>query len=86
MRKLIDSTATEADTRKFGEFWDKINDDTEAQVKGMAGHTVVKLDGADLKGWQERMSTITAEWVKATPGGDKVLAAYKKYLAEVARP
>ena len=85
VKKIIDANATEADTRKFGEFWDKVNDDTAAEVKGMAGHTVVKPSPAQVKAWQDRMQPITAAWVKATPGGDKVLAAYKKYLAEVAK-
>jgi TRAP-type C4-dicarboxylate transport system substrate-binding protein len=84
-KKLIDSTATEAETRKFGEFWDKINDDTAAQVKGMAGHDVVKPTASQLASWRKRMASLTDEWVKATPGGDKVLAKYKELLAQVAK-
>ena len=85
VKKIIDANATEKDTRQFGVFWDKVNDETAAEVKGMAGHTVVRPSPAQLKSWQERMQPLTAEWVKATPGGDKVLAAYKKYLTEVAK-
>ena len=85
VKKIIDANATEQDTRAFGVFWDKINDETAAEVKGMAGHTVVQPSPAQLKAWRERMEPITAAWVKATPGGDKVLAAYKKYLTEVAK-
>jgi TRAP-type C4-dicarboxylate transport system substrate-binding protein len=85
VKKIIDANATEVDTRKFGQFWDKINDETAAEVKGMAGHTVVMPSPAQLKTWQERMRPLTAKWVESTPRGDKVLAAYKKYLAEVAK-
>jgi TRAP-type C4-dicarboxylate transport system substrate-binding protein len=82
-KKIIDANATEKDTREFGQFWDKINDDTAAQVKGMAGHTVVSPNPQQLAAWRMRMSTITDAWVKRTPGADKVLEKYKELLAAV---
>ena len=84
-KKILDANATEKDTREFGRFWDKINDDTAAQVKGMSGHTVVAPSAQQLVVWRERMAPLSDAWVKRTPGGDKALAAYKQYLADVAK-
>ena len=84
-RKVLDANATEKDTAEFGRFWDKINDDTAAMVKGMSGHTVVSPNAQQLGVWRQRMQVVSDEWVKRTPGGDKALAEYKRLLAEVAK-
>jgi TRAP-type C4-dicarboxylate transport system substrate-binding protein len=84
-KKILDANATEKDTREFGVFWDRINDETAAQVKAMPGHTVVQPTAAQLAIWQQRMSTISDNWVKRTPGADAILAKYKQLLAEVAK-
>jgi TRAP-type C4-dicarboxylate transport system substrate-binding protein len=84
-KKILDANAQEKDSAEFGRFWDKINDDTAASVKGMAGHTVVQPNPTQLAAWRARMAPLTEEWVKRTPGADKVLEAYKKLLADVGK-
>jgi TRAP-type C4-dicarboxylate transport system substrate-binding protein len=84
-KKILDANATEKDTAEFGRFWDKINDDTGASVKAMAGHTVVSPNAQQLGVWRQRMQVVADDWVKRTPGGDKALAEYKRLLAEVAK-
>ena len=84
-KKILDANATEKDTREFGQFWDKINDTTAAEVKGMAGHTVMAPNAQQLGAWRERMAPLTAAWVQRTPGADKILDQYKKLLADVAK-
>ena len=84
-KQIIDANATEKDTREFGQFWDRVNDETAAQVKAMAGHTVVQPTAEQLAAWRQRMSTISEGWIKRTPGADAVLAKYKELLADVAK-
>ena len=45
------------------------------------GHTISELEPAEAERWKARVAPITDEWVKATPGGDKVLAAYRQEIA-----
>jgi TRAP-type C4-dicarboxylate transport system substrate-binding protein len=84
-KKVLDANATENDVREFGQFWDKIKNDTATSVRAMPGHTVTSPSAQQLAIWRERLAPIADAWVKRTPGGDKVLAKYKELLAEVAR-
>jgi len=45
------------------------------------GHTISELEPAEAERWKARVLPITEDWVKVTPGGDKVLAAYREEIA-----
>jgi TRAP-type C4-dicarboxylate transport system substrate-binding protein len=47
------------------------------------GHTISELDPAEAERWKARVAPITEEWLKATPDGDKVLAAYRQEIAAI---
>jgi TRAP-type C4-dicarboxylate transport system substrate-binding protein len=48
------------------------------------GHTIMTPPPAVVADWQKRVGdSVVAEWVKETPGGDKVLEAYRKIYAGV---
>jgi TRAP-type C4-dicarboxylate transport system substrate-binding protein len=47
------------------------------------GHTISELEPAEAERWKARMAQITDEWVKATPGGGEVLAAYKAEVKKI---
>ena len=48
------------------------------------GHQIVPLPPATAAEWQKRIGdAVVAEWVKTTPGGDKVIEAYRKIYAGV---
>jgi TRAP-type C4-dicarboxylate transport system substrate-binding protein len=63
------------------------SDTVEAQVrertKGLQGHTVAELPPAELARWKKMVAPLVDEWVKETPDGAKVLAAYRKELADL---
>jgi TRAP-type C4-dicarboxylate transport system substrate-binding protein len=63
------------------------SDTVEAQVRertrGKPGHTVAELDPAELARWKKMVAPLVDEWVKNTPDGAKVLAAYRKELGEL---
>ena len=46
-------------------------------TKAMAGQTIAQLDPAEEARWKEAVAPVTEEWVKATPDGANVLAAFR---------
>ena len=46
-------------------------------TKAMAGQTIAQLDPAEEARWKEAVAPVTEEWVKATPDGAHVLAAFR---------
>jgi TRAP-type C4-dicarboxylate transport system substrate-binding protein len=83
-RKVIDDNSGEAQSRKFGAFWDAVNQEGRSLVQSKGEkHTIVKLTQEQAASWRERTTPVVADWVKGTPDGDKVLAAYRELLAAV---
>lgn len=75
-RKIIDANSGEAQSRLFGAFWDRQQDEWRQKVKGMKDHTVVSLTPEQTTEWRKRLAPVIEEWIKDTPDGDKL---YKKY-------
>ncbi len=82
-KKLIDANAGEAESRKFGAFWDRINDEWRQKVKAMPGHTVVELSAAQKAKWRGLVAPVVQHWARSTPNGDKVLSRYNSIMAEL---
>jgi TRAP-type C4-dicarboxylate transport system substrate-binding protein len=52
-------------------------------TKAMAGQTIAQLDPAEEARWKEAVAPVTEEWVKATPDGAQVLAAFRAELTAI---
>ena len=52
-------------------------------TKAMAGQTIAQLDPAEEARWKEAVAPVTEEWVKATPDGANVLAAFRAELTAI---
>jgi len=52
-------------------------------VKALPGYTVTVSGQDEFAKWRPRMQPMIDEWVKTTPDGEKVLAAYKAEVAKV---
>jgi TRAP-type C4-dicarboxylate transport system substrate-binding protein len=52
-------------------------------TKAMAGQTIAQLDPAEEARWKALVAPVTDEWVKATPDGAKVLAAFRAEVLAV---
>lgn len=50
-------------------------------VRKLPGQTVATLDPAEAARWTKLLAPITDDWVKATPNGAAIFAAYKEELA-----
>jgi len=57
----------------------KIQDEARALLSSR-GHTVSDLEPAVAEEWRRRLSSITQEWIAATPDGTKVVDAYRKEI------
>jgi TRAP-type C4-dicarboxylate transport system substrate-binding protein len=57
----------------------KIQDEARTLLTSK-GHTVSDLDPAVAAEWRRRLSSITQEWIAATPDGAKVVDAYRKEI------
>ncbi len=79
-RHGIDMVSGEPATKDMGKRADDEDDRTRALVLGTNGHKQIKLSPAEVAQMKKMVSAYTDEWVKSTPDGAKVLAAY---MAEV---
>jgi len=51
------------------------------RTRNLVKDTVTTLAPAEQKRWQEALAPIAKEWAASTPGGDKVLAAFRAEVA-----
>jgi TRAP-type C4-dicarboxylate transport system substrate-binding protein len=82
-RKIIDQNSGEAESRALGKAWDEVAEEARQAVKKDPKHTVVAPSPALTAKWQAAVAPATDAWIKATPGGDKVLAAFQEAFAKV---
>lgn len=82
-RKILDENSGEAASRTLGQAWDEVADEAREKAEADPKQQVVMPSAADTERWKKIIAPVTDDWVKATPGGDKVLAAFRRYLAEV---
>ena len=82
-RKIIDANSGEAESRALGKAWDEVENEARQAAKNDPKHTVVTPSPELTAKWQAAVAPVTDAWVKATPGGDKVLAAFHETLAQV---
>jgi TRAP-type C4-dicarboxylate transport system substrate-binding protein len=88
-KKALDERSFEHFTRRMAAASQRMENDNRSAIAAMANQTTAKLDPAEEKRWAARVSSVTDEWVKATPNGAAVLAAYRaeilKARAELSR-
>jgi TRAP-type C4-dicarboxylate transport system substrate-binding protein len=51
------------------------------RTRNIVKDSVTKLSDAERKRWHEALAPVAKEWAKATPGGDKVLNAFRAEVA-----
>ena len=82
--KLIDDNSGEAQSRVYGKFWDDVDGEGRDATKALgAKHQFVNLPPEIEAKWREAITPLTADWVKATPYGEKVLSTFRAKIAEV---
>lgn len=82
-RKIIDQNSGEAESRALGKAWDEVEGEARDAAKNDPKHTVFVPAAEMTAKWQAATAPVIDAWEQATPGGDKVLAAFKATLAQV---
>jgi hypothetical protein len=70
-------------SRKFGIHHEQLLRDARAQVAAAPGHTLYKLPPDEEKRWIKGTENVVDNFVKSTPDGAKVLAAYRAAIADI---
>jgi TRAP-type C4-dicarboxylate transport system substrate-binding protein len=82
-KAAIDKDAGFVLSEKLGALNDTIGEEDRAKVKAMPNHEIIELSSAEAARWKKRLQPVTDEWIKATPDGAKVLAAYRAELTKI---
>ena len=82
-RRAIDASSGEALAERLGRFADGQGTDDRARLAAMPGQQFDRLDAAEAARWKARLAPFVEEWVKATPDGAKVLAAFRAEIAKI---
>jgi TRAP-type C4-dicarboxylate transport system substrate-binding protein len=83
-QKVLDKHSGEAESRAFGAWWDGERkagkDNTIARGDK---RTIIELTPEQTMAWQKKLEPLNDNWVKTTPDGAKVLAAYRAEIAKI---
>jgi TRAP-type transport system periplasmic protein len=82
-RQVIDAFSGEQESRDLGKFWDRLQVFGYNRVKAIEHQTVIDAPPDVAAKWRAQAEPVAAEWARATPGGEKVLDAYRSELAKV---
>lgn len=82
-QQAIDRYSGEALTRRLGKEVDAVDRAMSERVAAMPGHSVTQVPADQEQAWRERMKGVVEDWVKRTPDGAKVLAAYREEIRKI---
>ena len=82
-RKAIDDHSGMAQVVDFAKYLDNQSAEERAPVAKSGKHKIVELTAAETAEWQKKFEPIIQKWAKDRVGGEKVLAAYRKAVAEM---
>ena len=84
-RKAIDAHSGESFSRRMGSTTDRMNVLGASVVCKQKGQTCYGLTPEQAAIWQKRLAPLQAEWLKRTPDGATILAAYKAELVKLSK-
>ncbi len=82
-RAAVDKYSGEIFSRQIAEQLDATNVEAIAKFKEMKGQHVAALTPDQLAKWKTTLAPITADWVKHTPDGAHVLAAFRAAVEKI---
>jgi len=80
-RAAIERNSGEPFARRVTAVTARMEQNQFARVSALPSHSIIRIEPAELARWKELTEPLTRDWVKATPDGAKVLAAYRAELA-----
>ena len=82
-RAAIDRLSGEKLVKELASVTAKMFTDGRSTVGAMPGQTISTLTPTEEARWHALVTPVSAEWVKATPDGARVLAAYRQEIATI---
>lgn len=83
-RKILDDNSGEAESRVYGKFWDDVDNEGRDMVKALGDkHQIVQQTPEMAAQWRKAVEPVIGDWIKSTPDGEKVLAAFRDQSAKV---
>jgi TRAP-type C4-dicarboxylate transport system substrate-binding protein len=77
-RASIDRNSGLGLSAKIGKAGDDMDAANRDKIKAMPGQEIYTLTPAERERWRTMLAPITESWIKATPNGPKVLAAFRE--------
>jgi TRAP-type C4-dicarboxylate transport system substrate-binding protein len=82
-RKAVTDNSGEHWARVGGKYFDWIQAEGRKSTAAMKNHTISVPTPEQSALYRKKLAHITADWVKNTPDGEKVLTEFRRHLAEV---
>jgi TRAP-type transport system periplasmic protein len=82
-KAAIDKHSGEPFARRMGDVITKMDQGARDQAKGLGGHVFHAMAPGDRKTWAPKVQPLIDAWVRSTPNGAEVLAAYRKEIADI---
>jgi TRAP-type C4-dicarboxylate transport system substrate-binding protein len=79
-KKAIDDNSGLGFSRALGNNTSEHGVASAKKIGALPGQTIKTLSPEQLAKWEKVVQPVTDEWAKATPNGDKILAAYKDQI------
>jgi len=79
-KAAIDKYSGESFSDRLGLANERANREEAKHVASLAGQSVTKLSAEQYPIWEKRIRPVIEQWEKATPDGEKVLAAFRDEL------
>jgi TRAP-type C4-dicarboxylate transport system substrate-binding protein len=79
-QKAIDKHSGRPYFRRMAKVTDDMNVEGRDKVRPMPGQTLSVIDPAEEERWKRRAQPIADEWVKTTPNGAAILAAFREEI------
>jgi TRAP-type transport system periplasmic protein len=82
VRRFLEAQFGEAESRRWGKYYDDQQDGGRAMTEKAGGHKIV-VPSPELKAkWTEKLKPITDDWLQRTPNGAKILETWVKLRGE----
>ena len=83
LRKAIDDASGDDMARHMARAAVTEEEAAHKEVAAVKGAVMQTLSKAQVEEWRARLSPMAEAWIKATPDGEKVLAAYRAEIAKI---
>ena len=82
-KAALDRHTGEPFAKMLGKMFDDTENEAREKVRAMPDHVIKQVPAAELAQWKARAQPVIDEWIKSTPDGARVLAAYRAEIESI---